>query len=388
MIDKLNKEVLELDYSKIREFSNYAQKQQAQYFLTIGEPDNNSPSIVKEATRLAIKNNQTHYSPDNGYLKLREKISEFEKKQNKVDYTSDEVLITVGSTEAITISLKAILNPDDELMVFLPAYPLYKQLCKLYNCKFIGIEIFKNDFEVTKELLEANYSLKTKCLVLNNPNNPTGLLLSDKSLENIYEFVKEKKLFVVCDDTYNNIVFKDGFKPFSSFTDLKEQIIVCQSFSKTYAMTGWRIGYLLADKKIMNYIHKVHQYSVVCVNSFIQEGALKAIDYDIYKYKKDFQAKRDYSYQRLKAMNLKVKKPMGAFYIFPNIEEFEMTSLEFCQELVTAKKVAITPSSCFDAEGFVRIAYCVSMECLIQALDLLEEFISEKRKELKLRKTS
>ena len=377
MINKLRKSIYTLAESQIRKFNTFANDNGTEYFLTLGEPDFDTPESVKKAAVAAIENNETHYGPTSGLLEFREKIVEFEKKLNKVEYSVDEVIVTNGSTEALTASLLCILERGDEVIVPVPAYPQYKEIVKFAEAVYVPLDTSDNDFDITREMLEKVKTDRTKCLILTSPNNPTGHIFSDESLQEIHDFVVENNIFVICDDCYNQLVYGERRLGFSKFQDLKDNIIVCQSFSKPYSMTGWRVGYLLAERKIAEQIFKLHQYTVVAQNTFVQKGAMAALDVDVSVYVDSYKRRRDYTYRRLKEIGFEVELAEGAFYLFPSIKQYGVKSLEFCQQLVLQKKVALIPGICFESDDFVRISYCVADDVLENALDRLGEFVKE-----------
>lgn len=372
---ELNNEILNVEQSEIRKFNDYAKSVGAEVILTLGEPDFNTPEEITNACIKALQNHKTKYGPTLGFLNLREKICEFEQKVNNVTYTPDEVIITQGSTEALTSAFFTMLNPGDEVIIPNPAYPMYRQIIQYKQGKVVTIDTSSTSFQITKEQLANAITPKTKCIILTSPNNPTGCIYSDETLNNIYEAVKGKPIFVLCDDVYNQIVYSDRKPGFVKFQDIKDQIIVCQSYSKSYAMPGWRCGYMLANKEFCTHAAKIHQYMIVALNTFLQDGMIVALDYNPSSMVKSYKERRDYIYNRLVAMGLEVVKPEGAFYIFPSIKKLGISSMEFCKRFAEEYKVAIIPGYCFEADDFIRISYCVSMETIITACDRLEEFV-------------
>lgn len=373
----LNNKILKVKPSAIRAFNDEAKKLGANIILTLGEPDFHTPDVIKNACIKALNENQTKYGSTPGSLDLRKSISEFEKKKNNVSYDPSEILVTNGSTEALTASLFTILNPGDEVIVPTPCYALYRPVIEYTGAIMKCLDTTENDFQISFEMINNMITDKTKAIILTSPNNPTGCIYNDNSLENVYNAVKDKDIFVIEDACYEQIRY-DEYKPgFSKYTDIKEKIIVCQSFSKPYAMPGWRIGYLLADANLIPYITKIHQYMIVCENTFIQPAAIEALKFDVSDFVNDFKKRRDYIYDRINKMGLECVKPMGAFYIFPSIKKFNMSSYDFCIELAKKKKVALVPGSCFECDTNIRISYCVDMNTIIKAMDLLEEFINE-----------
>jgi aspartate/methionine/tyrosine aminotransferase len=328
---QLNNQILKVEQSEIRAFNDYTKTVGADVVLTLGEPDFFTPDEISEAAIDALKAHKTKYGPTFGFLNLREKICEFEKRVNGVDYKPDEVIITHGSTEALTSAFFTMLNPGDEVIIPNPAYPMYRQIIEYKQGVVVTMDTTKDDFQITKENLEAHITDKTKCIILTSPNNPTGSIYTKESYQNVYDLVKDKPIFILCDDVYNQIVYNTKEVGFVKFQDLKEQIIVCQSYSKSYAMPGWRCGYMLASKEFCEQAAKIHQYMIVALNTFLQDAMIKALDYDPKDMVASYKARRDYIYDRLVNMGLEVKKPEGAFYIFPSIKKFGISSLEFCK---------------------------------------------------------
>ncbi len=377
---ELNKEIMLVEQSEIRQFNDYTKSVGADIVLTLGEPDFYTPQEITDSCIKALNEHKTKYGPTLGFLNLREKICEFERRVNHVNYTPDEVIITQGSTEALTSAFFTMLNKDDEVIIPIPAYPMYRQIIQYKQAKVVTIDTTVSDFQITKEQLQKAITNKTKCIVLTSPNNPTGCIYNEQTLENIHEAVKDKPIFVLCDDVYNQIVYQKRTPGFVKYQDIKDQIIVCQSYSKSYAMPGWRCGYMLANQEFCTHAAKIHQYMIVALNTFLQDAMITALDYDPTPMVESYKARRDYIYQRLCAMGLDVKKPEGAFYIFPSIQKLGISSLEFCKRFAKEYKVAIIPGHCFETDDYIRISYCVSMETIITACDRLEEFINSLRK--------
>lgn len=377
---KFNEQVTRIEPSPLRAFNDMAHKEGAELFLTLGEPDFHTPQQVKDACGEALNDNETFYAPTMGVAELRKEISSFEEKLNGVKYDINEIMITTGSTEAIMSALFAVINEGDEVIVPVPAFSMYKPVIELCKGKYVELNTAPDDFQITEKALASVVTDKTKAIILTSPNNPTGTILSEQSLTNVYNQVKQREMFVICDECYNQLVYTQRRVGFVKFQDLREKIVYCQSFSKPYAMTGWRLGYMMADKSFIEQAFKVHQYATVCANTFIQYAAIQALRFSPAQFVEEYKKRRDYCYQRLVGMGLDVVKPEGAFYIMPNISKFGMSSMEFCTRLVKECKVAVIPGICFSAEGFMRISYCVSMDTIIKAMDRLEKFISNLNK--------
>lgn len=377
---KFNEQILKVEQSKIRQFNNFAREYGCKTLLTLGEPDFYTPDVIKDECIKALNEHKTKYSHTLGSLELREAISKFEKKKNNIDYSVDEIVVTMGSTEALTASLMTILNPGDEVIVPIPCYALYRPIIEYLNAKMVSIDTSLNNFQINKSMLESKLTNKTKAIILTTPNNPTGCIYSNDTLEEIYNLVKGKDIFVICDACYSQLVYTPSFSGFYKYQDIKDQIIVCQSFSKPYAMPGWRIGYVLGSKEFIHHVSKIHQYVAVAPNTFIQPAAIKALEFDPSCFIESYKKRRDYVYERLINMGLEVVKPEGAFYMFPSIKKFNIDSWTFCTNLVKKYSVALIPGICFETDDFIRISYCVSEETLKTALDALQNYINELEK--------
>lgn len=372
---QLNHKILAVKTSTIRNFNDYARSVGANITLTLGEPDFSTPDDISNEAIKAIQEHKTKYGPTPGTLELRKKIAEFELKHNNYPCTPDEIIVTHGSTEGLASAFFTMLNPGDEVIIPIPAYPMYRQMIEFMGGVVVTIDTTKTNFQITKEDLDKAITTKTKAIILTSPNNPTGTIFSDETYEIIYNLVKDKPIFIICDDVYNQIIYTDKKVGFVRYHDLKDKIIICQSYSKSYAMPGWRCGYLVASEEFCKQAVKIHQYMIVALNTFIQPAMIKALDFDSTEMKKSYQERRDYIYNRLVNMGFKVSKPDGAFYIFPSIKKFNMSSYDFCAKLANDYKVAIIPGSCFEADDYIRISYCVDMDTITKACDCLEQFI-------------
>ena len=244
---KFNEQVTRIEPSPLRAFNDMAHKEGAELFLTLGEPDFHTPQQVKDACGVALENNKTFYAPTMGVAELRREISAFEKQLNGVDYDENEIMITTGSTEAIMSALFAVVNEGDEVIVPVPAFSMYKPVIELCKGRYVELNTAPDNFQITEKALASVVSDKTKAIILTSPNNPTGTILDEKSLLNVYEQVKKRDMFVICDECYNQLVYNERRPGFVRFQDLREKIVYCQSFSKPYAMTGWRLGYMMAS---------------------------------------------------------------------------------------------------------------------------------------------
>lgn len=381
MKDYLNKRVYQVSRSPIREFAAMAQSVEGCISLTLGEPDFDTPKCINQQVDMALENHETHYIHNCGSLSLRQKIASFEQEKWQMDYSADEVIVTVGATEAIYTAMYGVLNPQDEVIIFTPAFLLYEEVCKLCGGKPVLIDTTKDHFQIHPDRLKQAITDKTKLIVINSPNNPTGCVLNQESLQAVHDAVKGKPIFVLCDDVYRQLTYDVDYHSFMEYRDLRQQLILVQSFSKPYAMTGWRMGYLLADASIKERLELVHQYLITSTPSLLQRACIQAMDFDPQVFLKVYQKRRDYVLQRLQQMGLEVNQPQGAFYVFPSIQEFHMTSLSFCTRLLTEAKLAVTPGFCFGSDQNFRISYCASDEDLIEGMNRLEGFVKQLREE-------
>lgn len=364
-----------LQRSGIRRFTNMAKEVPGCVMLTIGEPDFDTPQAIKSAAVEALAQNQTHYAPNQGTAPLRQAIAEYETARGMA-CTAEQVLVTVGATEALFTALLGILNEDDEVIIPTPAFSLYETIVTMAGAKAVALDIAKDGFQITEEALGAALTEKTRAIVLNSPNNPTGTVLSEESLAVVKAALMQRDAFVICDNVYNQLCY--GPCPDLSLDgELKDKLLLCQSFSKPYAMTGWRVGYLVGPQAVMDRLLLLHAAQVAAVPTFVQTACVTALKTDISAMAQEYRQRRDYCVERLTAMGLRFPKPEGAFYIFVDIRPFGQDSETFCTRLIRQAGVATVPGSCFGAEGFLRISYCCSMEQLEKGMDRLEGFLRD-----------
>ncbi|MBE6980025.1 MAG: pyridoxal phosphate-dependent aminotransferase [Ruminococcaceae bacterium] len=374
----LNSNLSALKRSQIRTFTNLARETPDCAMLTIGEPDFDTPKPIKAAAVIALQMGQTHYAPNQGTLKLRQAISEFETNRGN-PVSPEQVLVTVGACQALFTAFLGILNPGEEVIVPTPAFPLYESLIQIAGAKMVPLDISKTGFQIHGEALKAAITPKTKAILINSPNNPTGTVLSEASLAAVKEAVLGKPIFVICDNVYNRLAY--GVCPDLSLdSQLKEQLILCQSFSKPYAMTGWRIGYLTAPDYVMDRLLLLSAATITAVPTFLQTAAEEALKTDPGPMVEAYEKRREYVCGRLRGMGLSFPEPEGAFYVFPDISEFGISSEEFCTRMIREGKVAAVPGACFGAEGYIRLSYCYSDGELELGLDRMEEFVKTLRK--------
>ena len=366
----LNRNLTSLIRSPIRVYTALAKSTPDCVSLAIGEPDFDTPEEIRSAAIAGLHANHTHYAPNLGMPELRAAIAETEKVK------PEQVLVTVGATQALFTALLGILNPGEEVIVPTPAFGLYESIITIAGAKLVPLDISRNHFQIDGAELEALITPRTKAILLNSPNNPTGVILNDNSLAAVKKAVLGKDIFVICDNVYQGLSY--GPCPdLSKDPDLQEQILLCQSFSKPWAMTGWRIGYLICPEYVMDRLMLLSSATITAVPTFLQEAAVTALHTDTEAMRLTYRNRRDYVCGRLEQMGLSFPEPQGAFYVFADIRKFGMTSDEFCTRLIREAKVAVVPGSCFGTEGFVRICYCYADEELQTGLDRLEAFIQQ-----------
>ena len=369
----INENLLKLKRSGIRLYTNLARTVDDCVMLTIGEPDFDTPQSIKDAAAAAIAANQTHYAPNQGTETLRKAVASYENRRG-LKCNENEVLITVGACEALYTALFGILNPGEEVIVPTPAFPLYETIATTAGAKVVELDLKKTNFQITKEALEAVITTKTKAIVLNSPNNPSGAVYSEESLAAVKAAVLGKPIYVICDNVYQQLS-TEKLPDLSLDEELKDQILLCQSFSKPYAMTGWRVGYLIGSEEVISRLLLLHAGMVTAIPTFLQTACITALETDTTPMAKVYAKRREFVCRRLNEMGLTFPEPKGAFYVFPDITKFGMDSGEFCTRLIKEAKVATVPGSCFGAEGHIRISYCCSDENLKKGMDRLEQFL-------------
>ena len=371
----LNQNLTNLKRSQIRLYTNLARQTPGCAMLTIGEPDMDTPDAIKAAAIAALQNNETHYSTNQGSPALRKAVAEFETARGNA--TSEEnVLITIGASQALFTALLGILNPGEEVIVPTPGFVLYETIATIAGAKVVPLDVSKTGFQIDKAALNAAITPRTKAIIINSPCNPTGVVFSGESLGYVKEAVLGKPIFVICDNVYNQLTYGKDCPDLSLDPDLKEQLILCQSFSKPYAMTGWRIGYLICPGYAMDRFLLLSAGTIASVPTFLQTAAVTALKADVSQMVQVYRRRRDYVCQRLTAMGLTYPEPEGAFYVFPDISRFGLSSDEFCLRMIREGKLAAVPGCCFGTEGHIRLSYCYSDEDLKTGLDRLEAFIA------------
>ncbi|MGM7720120.1 aminotransferase A [Metabacillus sp. Hm71] len=375
----VNSKVRQIELSGIRKFFNMVANYEDVISLTIGQPDFDTPQHVKDAGIAAIEQNYTTYTHNAGFIELREAASEYLRKKYDLNYSpEDEVIVTVGASQAIDCTFRTLLEEGSEVILPSPVYPGYEPLIKLAGGTPIYVDTTENKFKLTAELLTPFITEKTRCIVLPYPSNPTGVTLEDDELQAIAELVKGKDIFILSDEIYSELVYGKQHRSIARY--IREQTIVINGLSKSHSMTGWRVGLLFAPAAVTKHLIKVHQYNVSCASSVSQKAAYEALTagFDDAKTMKDsYQDRLEYVYNRLVNMGFDVVKPDGAFYLFPSIKRFNQTSFDFALSLVEKAGVALVPGSAFSkyGEGYVRLSYAYSMERLKEAMDRIESYV-------------
>ena len=369
----LNRNLSGLKRSSIRTFTNLANATPGCIKLTIGEPDAATPETVKLAAKAALDADRTHYAPNQGNADLRAAIAAAETARgNRVK--PEQVLVTLGATQALFTALLGILNPGEEVIVPTPAFPLYESIITVAGGRMVAMDLTKTGFQITPELLAAHMTPNTKAIVLNSPNNPTGTVLNEASLAAVKQAVLGKPVFLICDNVYQ--LLSDGNCPDLTLDEeLKDQTILCQSFSKPWAMTGWRVGYLTCPDYVMDRLLLLSAAEIASVPTFLQDGALEALNTDVSELRQRYSRRRSYMTRRLTEMGLTYPKPEGAFYVFPDISRFGLSSEEFCTRMIREAGLAAVPGSCFGTEGYIRLSCCNSDAELEEGLNRMEAFI-------------
>ena len=375
-----NTDLAQLATSGIRRFTALANQTPGCVKLTLGEPEFDTPEPIRAAVGESLARGLTHYPPNNGRTELLEALSSYMGAQ-WLAYAPEEIIVTCGATEALSATLMSLLDPGDEVIVPVPAFGLYETIVRAAHGVFVPVDTSKNGFQLSAEALEDALSERTKAIVITSPNNPTGCVYDAGSLDAVAELASSHCLYVVCDDVYNRLCYDEGYERFAvRHPELRDQTVVVDSFSKPWAMTGWRLGWLAGAPALKAEIQKMHQYLVSSVPAFVQDAAVVALGLDISDMQRTYEARRDVVCGRLTKMGLALNRPSGAFYAFPSIAELGMGSEEFCERAIREAGVALVPGTCFGSEGFVRLSYCVSDSDLELGLSRLESFVEGIRK--------
>ena len=387
MRNPLADKVVDIKPSGIRKFFDIVSEMQDAISLGVGEPDFDTPWHIRDEGIYSLEKGRTFYTSNAGLKDLRQEICNTIRRKQGVSYDwQHEVLVTVGGSEAIDIGLRAMCNPGDEVLIPQPSYVSYEPCAVLAGATPVIIDLkAENEFRLTPEALEAAITPKTKLLVMPFPNNPTGAIMEKKDLEKIADIVREHDLYVISDEIYSELTYLERHVTIASLQGMRDRTIVINGFSKSHAMTGWRLGYACGPRIIIEQMLKIHQFAIMCAPSTSQYAGVEALrngDEDVAAMREEYNGRRRYLLHRFKEMGLSCFEPFGAFYVFPCIKEFGMTSEEFATELLNQQKLAVVPGTAFGdcGEGFLRISYAYSLDNLKKAMDRMEAFITDLRK--------
>ena len=386
----LSDKVVTLKPSGIRKFFDIVSEMKDAISLGVGEPDFETPWHIRDEGIYALEKGRTFYTSNSGLKELRQEIANYQKRTQNIDYDPmSEIIVTVGGSEAIDIGLRALINPGDEVIIPQPSYVSYEPCAILADATPVIINLkAENEFRLTSQELREAITDKTKILILPYPNNPTGAIMEQKDLEEISKVIIEKNLLVMSDEIYSALTYKGNHVSIASLPGMKERTILINGFSKAYAMTGWRLGYACAPVEIIEQMTKIHQYAIMCAPTTSQYAAVEALrkgDNDVEEMRKAYNQRRRFLINAFKEMNLECFEPYGAFYVFPCIKEFCMTSEEFATRFLEEQKVAAVPGNAFgeSGEGFLRISYAYSLDNLKEAISRLKQFVTKLREEQK-----
>ena len=388
MRNPLSDTIVQIKPSGIRKFFDIVSEMKDAISLGVGEPDFETPWHIRDEGIYSLEKGRTFYTSNAGLKELKIEICNYLKRRYNLSYHyENEVLVTVGGSEAIDIAMRAMVNPGDEVLIPQPSYVSYEPCALLTGAKPVIINLkHENQFRLTAQELEEAITEKTKILVLPFPNNPTGAIMERKDLEEIAEVIKKHDIFVISDEIYSELCYTDQHVSIANIADMQERTILINGFSKSYAMTGWRLGYACGPKEIIEQMTKIHQFCIMCAPTTSQYAAVEALkngDEDVQNMREAYNQRRRYLVHAFKEMGLESFEPFGAFYMFPCIKEFGMTSDEFATRFLMEEKVAVVPGTAFGdcGEGFIRISYAYSLDNLKLAIGRLQHFVEKLRAE-------
>lgn len=369
--------------SGIRKYFDMVHEMEGVISLGVGEPDFVTPWNVREAGIYSLEQGHTHYSSNAGFMELRNEISRYLHRRFNLSYQVDEILVTVGGSEGIDLALRALVGPGDEVIIPEPSFVAYKGCTTFTGATPVVIELkAENEFKLTAEELEAAITPKTKVLIMPFPNNPTGAIMTRDELEKIVEVVKDKDIIIISDEIYAELTYEKEHVSIASFDCVKDQTLVINGFSKAYAMTGWRLGYVCGHPTLINAMKKIHQYAIMCSPTTSQYAAIEAMkngDHSVETMVKEYNRRRRVLVNGFRKLGLDCFEPLGAFYVFPCIQSTGLSSDEFCEKLLRSEKVLTVPGNAFGdcGEGYIRACYASSMENIMEALVRIERFLKQ-----------
>lgn len=382
MRNPLSEKILNIKPSGIRKFFDIVSEMKDAISLGVGEPDFDTPWHIREEGIYSLEKGRTFYTSNAGLKDLKEEIGNYLKRKCNVEYDyNKQIMVTVGGSEAIDIALRAMLDPGDEVLIPQPSYVSYEPCTVIAGGTPVIIELKEeNNFKLTRQELIDSITDKTKILILPFPNNPTGAIMTSEDLEDIVDIIIERDIFVISDEIYSELTYGTEHVTIASFPGMSERTILINGFSKAYAMTGWRLGYVAGPKDIIEQMLKIHQFAIMCAPTTSQYAGVEALkngDEDVNYMREAYDQRRKFLISAFKEMGLKCFEPFGAFYVFPSIKEFGMTSDEFATKLLEEEKVAVVPGTAFgnSGEGFLRISYAYSIDNLKVAIERIKNFI-------------
>lgn len=381
----LNESIINVKPSGIRKFFSIAEEMDNVISLGVGEPDFKTPWHIRDTAIEYLNQGKTRYTANAGLIELRNEIADFYKRKYNVEYDGkSEVLVTVGGSEGIDMAIRTIISPGDEVLVIEPSFVCYTPLVTMAGGKVVTVTTkADNKFKLTPEELESVITPKTKLLVFPYPNNPTGGIMRREDIEKITDILIKNNIFVLSDEIYSELTYgNEKHCSIASLNGMKERTIVINGFSKTYSMTGWRLGYALGPAPIIEQMTKLHQFAIMSAPTNSQYAAIEALrngDKDIEKMREDYDMRRKFTVNAFRKIGLDCFEPEGAFYVFPCIKSTGLSSDEFAEKLIMSKRVAVVPGTAFGdcGEGFIRVSYCYSIENIKKAIDRIEEFVHE-----------
>ena len=390
MRNPLSKKIVQVKPSGIRKFFDLVSEMDDVISLGVGEPDFDTPWHIRDEGIYSLEKGKTFYTSNSGLKELKSEIAKYIKRSQNIDYDpAHEIMVTVGGSEAIDVALRAMIDEGDEVLIPQPSYVSYEPCAFLAGAKPVIIDLkAENEFKLTAKEIEDACTDKTKILILPFPNNPTGSIMEKEELEKIAKVIIEKDLYVLSDEIYAELTYKGKHVSITAIDGMKERTVLINGFSKSYAMTGWRLGYACAPQKILEQMLKIHQYAIMCAPTTSQYAAVEALkngDKDVEDMRRSYNHRRRFLMNAFREMGLECFEPFGAFYVFPCIKEFGMTSEEFATKFLMEEKVATVPGTAFgdSGEGFLRISYAYSLETLKTAMQKLNKFITRLRNEKK-----
>ena len=382
MRDFVSDKIKNIKPSGIRKFFDIANSIEDCISLGVGEPDFDTPWHITEEGIYSLEQGRTFYTSNQGLPELREEIAKWNKRKYNLNYSADEVIVTCGGSEAIDIALRATINPGDEVIILEPNYVCYEPDILLAGGVPLKIQLKnENEFRLTPQELETVITPKSKILLINYPNNPTGAIMTKEDLERIVPVIKKYDLLVISDEIYSELTYSGNHYSIGALPEMRDRTITINGFSKAFSMTGWRLGYVMGPKEVMEQVKKIHQFVVMSAPTISQYAGLEALkngDADIERMRKEYDKRRKYLLKEFERLGLPCFEPRGAFYIFPDIRKYRMSSEEFATELLNKEHVVVVPGTAFgdSGEGFIRISYAYSLDALKEAIKRIEKFIN------------